>query len=199
MKIHIYWDVTTWRDNPDNMDLQQPRVWCTTNSSSTSCCGFSLSSSCRSFQICCWTHPQCNPPPVVQTSITDKYYLLLELAWVFRKDSNSKILLFQQLLFLVIHVLLSFPAVLTVFKLLLSSFTIFLTVLNFITSSSLLQSVLLHFCHAQITRLSFRIICLHFSHFSIVSRSSRTFPIPVTVRNPLLFTVSWQFSFFCIH
>jgi len=114
MKIHVYWDVTTWRDNPDNMDLQQPRGWCTTNSSSTSCCGFSLSSSCRSFQIWCWTHPQCSPPPVVQTTITDKYYLLLEqLAWVFRNDSNSKILLFQHLLLLVIHVLLPFPAVLT--------------------------------------------------------------------------------------
>ena len=93
------------------------------------------------------TQPQCSPPPVVQTSITDKYYLLFEqLARVFRNDSNSKFLLFQQLLLLVNHVLLPFPAVLTVFNLLFSSCsTIFLPVLNFIAWSASLRNVLLHF------------------------------------------------------
>jgi len=82
----------------------------------------------------------------------------------------------------------------------LSSFTIFLPVLNFITSSALLQSALLSF-FAMLNLQDFlsNYFILHFSHFFIFSRSSRTFPIPVTVRNLLLFTVSWQFSPFCTH
>jgi hypothetical protein len=147
MKIHVFWDVTsTQRNNPDNMYLQTgtwlmhqdvllrdfPQLFV-----------FLLNEMMLNAPNVAYL-PQCKP--LSQTNAI--YY------WNRWLGSESY---FSTILTSCNRVRLQFLTILTVFRLLLSSFIIFPTVLNFVTWSAILQNVLLHFCRAQLIRLSFRI------------------------------------------